>query len=316
MPLRKISVYVIIYFALLTLTFDFCRAGNSVSSHTLISSDSIAKVLDLCWVYYERHDYVPMAAYLEEHLVQMSDMDSLEMEMHYALIMAYGHLSRHDKMFESIVKGLLLAQATDHHWMLLSLYRELGSFHDNPLNDQLTGLKYMKKAIPYLDAVLPNSKCGLMMDIGLTSLNAGQLDSAKYYYDQAFEYMALDSTMVPDVYSFYAPYLLKTNQLDEAEYFLLYTYEKWQEVGFKQGFTESCIDLAELYYRKEEYQNSLRYADEAIYYADSIDNIFFLANATEWRAKSLESLGRVEEALSSYSILAIAKDSIEVIKKD
>jgi len=154
MPLRKISVYVITYFALLTLTFDFCRAGNSVSSHTLISSDSITKVLDLCWVYYERHDYVPMAAYLEEHLVQMSDMDSLEMEMHYALIMAYGHLSRHDKMFESIVKGLLLAQATDHHWMLLSLYRELGSFHDNPLNDQLTGLKYMKKAIPYLDAVL------------------------------------------------------------------------------------------------------------------------------------------------------------------
>lgn len=299
---------------IIILTILCSRTSKAYLSDVPIVDD-LAAVLDDGWDFYTDHKYEEMSLFLESQLYRFEDQDSLRMEMQYALAMAYGHLDKHDKLFESVIEGLLLAQKIDNHWMLLSLYRELGSLHDHPLKDREAALYYMKKAIPYLDAVKANSKCGLMMDIGLTSTNAGQLDSAQHYYNKAFEYLKEDERMTRDVYSFYYPFLLKSGRLEEASFYLDYTYSAWQERGFVQGFTESCIGLAELYHRQGAFNKSIGFAQEAYQKGQEIENVFYQADAIEWLAKSQESIGKKEQSLDSYKTLHALRDSIEILEE-
>ncbi len=317
--LKEKSLGVFIFLILVIPQILTSQENTSVltqSDNTRISDDSLAVVLEDAWKAYNEHEYITMSSLLEAHVDDLYDRDTIELQMYYALTMAYGHLDWHEKMIECIVDGLLLARKLDDHFMLLSFYRELGSFHDHPLDDQEAGLEYMKMAIPYMDAVKPSSQCGLMMDIGLTSVNAGQLDSAQYYFDQAFEYLAQDSGMTPDLYAFYAPFLLKARRLDEAQFYLDFTYDAWKEIGFTQGYTSACLGLAELNFYREEYGVTIDFAREAEELAVSLSNPFYEAEAIEWKAKAQEALGMTEAGLRSYKALNQKNQEIDEIKKE
>ena len=289
-------------------------SNAQITDKEFATVDQAMAVIDSSRALYRNHEYEKMAAYLEAYY-PLAYNDSLQVEFEYRMTMAYGHLAWFDKMFESIVNGIIHAQNIKDEWMLLAFYRELGSFHDDPLGDQKAGLKYMKMAIPYLGAVDSSSKCGLMMDIGLSYVNAGHLDSATYYYDRAFDFIAKDSTMVPDVYAFYTPFLLKSKKWDEAKFYLDYCYKTWKEIGYNQGLATTCVEYAEWHFQKGNYNEALAFAEEGEAIARDVQNIFLYTDALEWKAKSQEEKKMTIESLISYKTLNQLKDSIEVINQ-
>lgn len=305
-------------FLFVLFSFTAYSSGQIPDTQKSIDDDRIIEIIDSSGVLYNQNRFQQAVNFLEEINPALIANDSLALEYEYRIMILYGHLELHDKLFESIIKGLLMAHDQNSRWMLLSFYRAIGSFHVYQLEDHENGLTYLKKALPYLDAVAPNSKCGLMMEIGASSLEANQLDSAKHYYDRAFSYLPdmNDEVMDHDVYSFYIPYLIKTKQVDTAEYYLSKTNSFWKDYGFIEGYMHSFLDWAELKLLTEDYNQALIYADKAKELCIELENDFELEDALEYKAKAEEKLGMIEESLASYRILTDIKEQNAQLKID
>ncbi len=288
-----------------------------MGSESSTIDQSLTRQIDTSFIMYTDHQYEQMSNYLEQMDVSSTENDSVHLDYFYALSMSYVHQRRYDEYFEAIVNGLMLAQESQHRWMLLSFYREFASFHDEHLDDFDSSLKYFEEAIKYLDAVDSLSKTGLMMDIGLTCANAKEFDKAAEFYEQAFAYVpSWDSIIIYDVYSFYTPYLLEIGKPDSAIKYATLAYDKWKSVGFTGGAIESACDLAQGYLDVGLPSKALEYVMLAESEAKEYDNIHFYADVLELQAEVQEANGLLLESQKTYRELSTIQDSIELIAKN
>lgn len=310
--MHRITVF--FTFAFLLSTALHTQAPDTKNS---IADDHIISILDSTGHMYDANEFRKAAEYMEQVDPALISSDSLALEYTYRIMILYGHLEEHDKLFETTIKGLIQAHEQKDRWMLLSFYRSMGSFHIYVLEDYDKGIEYLKEAMLYLDAVDEYSQCGLMMEIGAASLEAEQVDSAKIYYDRAFDYLPkVDSVMDHDVYSFYIPYLLKTNQLDTAEHYIEMTNEFWDNYGFKEGYMASYLSWAELKLRTEEFEEALLYATKVKGLAEELENPFTLLEALEFKSRAEEELDLKEESLASYRELKNTQDYIDELRAE
>lgn len=305
---------IIIHLFLLLL---FYQNLNSQDTPTGLSADSIEVVLDSTSSFYDTHNYEGMAAYLEEHIDQIHDQDSLKMWMYYRMTIAYGHIEEYDKQFDCILNGLKIGEQLNDDWILMSLYRELGAFYFYNLEDQSTGIKHMRRAVQHMrDDFRADNRIGLMMEMAQLYTYAEMMDSAAVYYRKSFDYLPEYPQMKYDVYSFYTPYLLETEQYDSAEYYLLLSYDGWKEKGYKRGLASTCVELADIYSDRKQYDKAEQYINEALVLSNETNSIYRLLSSTELKAEISEKQGRSDESLQYYKKLNALKDSLTAMKSD
>ncbi|MEL6389756.1 MAG: hypothetical protein AAFQ02_06315 [Bacteroidota bacterium] len=313
----KVTSFTFLCFTFIHLSLQLWATEIRAQDYLYPTDEEIDLMIDSAWTLYGDKDRRAMMSYMEQYDPKFIANDTLRLDYYYAAVIGYGHLEKYDLEFESVRAGLDLAHELQDKWMLLSLYRELASLHAYSLEDYEQAGKYFKKAIQFIDhpTVAPDSKAGLLMDYGLTLMEAGQLDSAEVYYRRSFEYMSeVNETMQADIRSFYIPYLLETNQFDSAKYHLDLASAYWKTNGYRGAEMEMDIHYADLAARQNNFAESLQYAISAAKIADEVESLNALKDALTYKAEAEKQLGLTTASVESYSQLQVVSDTLDKVE--
>jgi len=225
---------------------------------------------------------------------------------------AYGQQAKYDLSAKCLLEGKEIATQIKHPGLMSKSLSYLIVMH-GIRNELDKSMQYLKEKIE-LDS-LYNRQNNLAKDyeqLGILYLLTNQFEISKRYFRLSISLAKEHNPIIlVHVYNNLSEVFSKTNDLDSAEYFINKSLSEALAVANKQSISHSYLNLADVAFKKKEYNKSLiwlKKAEETEFHKN--DKTFELS-INELYSKIYEKLNQTSLAFDYYKKYAVLKDSLE-----
>ncbi|MCE3259374.1 MAG: hypothetical protein K0S12_1015 [Bacteroidetes bacterium] len=217
----------------------------------------------------------------------------------------------YDRALEFYLKGLTAFEKENNVVQMSEIYNSMGGVYLNQSDNKKAYEFYHKAQEIQRKIKNHNGIARGYLNMANTLLTDGPskakvfLDSAYYHYDliNSLEGKAYVYSTVSNIYS-------DKGQFDSALSKLITARDIIKQLNKFYTLSQISLGIADLYVKKKDLKNAIRYVDEGIVVAKQTKQSHNIAPLYQLKSQVLESMGRTAEAFENYKLYKAYSDSV------